>query len=319
MAETQPTTPVTPAASPFTTGSGAAAATHAAAAEKTRAAFAAAQPAAPATPAAPAVAPAPGIQTEGANLADLTRLSADKRRLEGEIAARDARIKELEPSATDAKLLTEVRDLYKAGKRMEAIGKLAGADPTGEMEALLADYLKPDAPAEVGDKLAAKVEEVAKRIDEGAAAKAKEQETAAQAAEQSKQAVGVVVAAIKAKAAALPHLSKEDADKAAGRVMSAFTALRYERGHGDPASLTPEITQSLLTEALENTEIEFEVRAVRAGRTANTGQQAENASPAPASLEALDKPGLPVPQAWGKTLTHKAAAEKLAAALRAGK
>lgn len=315
MAETAPTTPATV---PAATSALPPPPSYAAAADKARAALKAdvapAAPPAPA-PAAPAAATAPGIKTEG--LADLTRLSAEKRALE-------QRVRELEPAAKDAALLKEVRDLYASGKKVAAIGKLAGADPTAEMEGLLADYLRdPNDPA-TQDKLAAKVDEVAKRIDESVRA----QQTQQQAAEHARAAQGVVDSQLTARLEKLPHTAKADRQEAIGKVITAVTRLREEKGLSVEAS-TPEVMQELLASAIDDVEIEYEIRHARAARanpdnTARPPVQPVAAAPAatppaePApTIESLERPGVSVAE-WGKTLTHDKAKEKLRALVRQG-
>jgi hypothetical protein len=316
MAETAPTTPATlsttlpPAPS------------YAAAAEKTRAAAKAGDAPAAAPPPAPApAAPAPGIKIEGADLKDLTRLSAENRAL-------TAKVRELEPAARDAALLKEVRDLYASGKKVAAIGKLAGADPTAEMEGLLADYLRDPNDPTTQDKLAAKVDEVAKRIDEGA----KAAEARTQAAEHAKDASGVVDSQLTARIDKLPHTAKADRQEAIGKVISAVTRLREEKNLSVEAS-TPEVMQGILADAIDEVEIEYEIRHARAARQDpnNTARppvqpvaaaQAPATAPAPAaepapSIESLERPGVSVTE-WGKTLTHDKAKEKLRALVRQG-
>jgi hypothetical protein len=320
MAETAPTTPAT--TSTATTvlpppPSYAAAADKARAAIKAEGAPVPAPAAAPATPAAPA----PGIETKG--LADITRLSAENRALQ-------TKVRELEPAAKDAALLKEVRDLYASGKKVAAIGKLAGADPTAEMEGLLADYLKdPNDPA-TQDKLAAKVDEVAKRID----ASAQATQAQAQAAEHAKAASGVVDSQLTERIERLPHTAKADRQEAIGKVISTVTRLREEKGLSVEAS-TPEVMTAILADAIDEVEIEYEIRHARAARanpdntarptTAIAPQQTAVApTPAPAvpaepapSIESLERPGVSVAE-WGKTLTHDKAKEKLRALVRAG-
>lgn len=306
-----PAVPAAPAAPPVVLGGPAL--SHAAAADKVRAGFKV-DPAQPVVAPAPAAAPPPAIRAD-ADLKDLTRLSSENRALQ-------QKVRELEPAAKDAALLKEVRDLYSGGKKIAAIGKLAGADPTGEMEALLADYLKdPNDPAVI-DKLGAKIDERANAID--AATKAAEAQ--ASAAEHAKAATGVVGSQIAARLDKLPHTAKADRADAISKVISAVTRLRESKGLSVEAS-TPEVMQSILAEAIDEVEIEYEVRAVRAAR-AVPGQPSGNqppvaASPAPAagepapSIESLERPGVSVAE-WGKTLTHDKAKEKFRAMLRQG-
>lgn len=278
---------------------------------------------APAPAAAPAVVPPPAIKQEGANLADLTRLSAENRKL-------TARVQELEPHAKDAALLKEVRDLYAGGHKVAAIGKLAGADPTQEMEALLADYLKDPSNPEVQDKLSAKVEEVAKRIDEGE----KTRQQAAEQADQAKAASDVVGSHLEAQAAKLPHTAKADRAEAIGKVKSLVTKLAHERGLADQAAIAgapPEVIRSILEDAIVEVEIEYEVRAARAARVAVPAAVPTPAvavapppfaAPAPAepvaAPEGLSRPGMQV-QEWGKaTLTPDQAKAKAKAFARQG-
>lgn len=286
------------------------------AAQKARLAIKAASAPAAAPAAAPAVQPdPPAIKTEG--LSDLTRLSAENRALQQKVS-------QLEPLAKDAALLKEVRDLYASGKKIAAIGKLAGADPTQEMEGLLADYLRdPNDPA-TQDKLAAKVDEVAKRIDDGEKARAQQ----ATAADHARAAQGVVDGQIAARLDKLPHTAKADRQEAIGKVISAVTRLREAKGLSVEAS-TPEVMQGLLAEAIDEVEIEYEVRATRAAR-ANPGHASAN-PPAPAAaapaqaapaepsptIESLERGAVSVAD-WGKTLTHDKAKEKLKALVRQG-
>ena len=110
-----------------------------------------------ATPEAPrAAAPVPPAKVDipGDDLA-LKRVS----RLEAENLELKERVGKLDPAAeTDAAFARQIRKLYSEGKKMDALGLLAQADPTGEMESLLATYLEaPTATAEAA--LAAKVDE----------------------------------------------------------------------------------------------------------------------------------------------------------------
>jgi hypothetical protein len=314
MAETAPTTSATPSSALPTAPS------FAAAADKARAALKAeSTPATAPPPAAPAAAPAPGIKTEGADLKDLTRISAENRALQ-------AKVRELEPAAKDAALLKEVRDLYSSGKKIAAIGKLAGADPTAEMEGLLADYLKDPNDPTVQDKLAAKVDEVAKRIDDGEKAR----QTSAEAAEHARAASGVVDSQLTARLDKLPHTAKAERQEAIGKVISAVTRLREEKQLSIEAS-TPEVMQGILADAIDEVEIEYEIRHARAARanpdnTARPPVQPVAPAPAPApaataepapSIESLERPGVSVAE-WGKTLTHDKAKEKLRAMVRQG-
>lgn len=327
MAEIAPATP-TPSASPppLAAPLGNAAPTGvdaviAAAAKKARDDAKGSAPAPAPAVAAPVAAPTPGIKTEGANLADLTRLSS-------ELRAANARVKELEPAAADAKLLKEVRDLYTSGKKIAAIGKLAGADPTAEMEALLADYLGNPNDTAVQDKLAAKIDQVAKRIDDNEAARL----AAATASGQDQAASSVVAASIDERAAKLPHTTKADRTEAVGKVKAAVTKLARERGLATDdaiAGAPAEVIRAILGDAIDEVEIEYEVRAARVARAAAVvgGQPGGNppaaAAAAPAAaepsptIESLERPGVAV-QPWGKTLTHQEAREKLKAQIRAG-
>lgn len=107
-------------------------------------------------PAAPAAATKVEIPGDDVSLKRITRLEADN------LAAKE-RIAQLEGAEKDAALLRDVRKLYGEGKKMEAIGMLAGADPSGELEELLASYLEADkgtpAAATAEAALAAKVDE----------------------------------------------------------------------------------------------------------------------------------------------------------------
>jgi hypothetical protein len=92
---------------------------------------------------------------------------------------------------------------------------------------------------------------------------------------------------------------------------------------------------AILADAIDEVEIEYEIRHARAARanpdntarptTAIAPQQTAVApTPAPAvpaepapSIESLERPGVSVAE-WGKTLTHDKAKEKLRALVRAG-
>ncbi len=108
----------------------------------------------PETPRAAAPAPPAKVDIPGDDLA-LKRVS----RLEAENLELKERVGKLDPAAeTDAAFARQIRKLYSEGKKMDALGLLAQADPTGEMESLLATYLEaPTATAEAA--LAAKVDE----------------------------------------------------------------------------------------------------------------------------------------------------------------
>jgi hypothetical protein len=111
-----------------------------------------------ATPETPRAAPAPApvatkVEVPGDDLAlkRVSRLEAENLELKDKAGKADA-------AEQDAKFAREIRKLYSEGKKMDALGLLAQADPTGEMEELLAAYLeKPTATAEAA--LAAKVDE----------------------------------------------------------------------------------------------------------------------------------------------------------------
>ena len=108
----------------------------------------------PETPRAAEPAPPAKVDIPGDDLA-LKRVS----RLEAENLELKERVGKLDPAAeTDAAFARQIRKLYSEGKKMDALGLLAQADPTGEMESLLATYLEaPTATAEAA--LAAKVDE----------------------------------------------------------------------------------------------------------------------------------------------------------------
>lgn len=108
----------------------------------------------PETPRAAPPAPAPTkVDLPGDDLAlkRVSRLEAENLELKDKAGKADA-------AEQDAQFARQIRKLYSEGKKMDALGLLAQADPTGEMEALLATYLEqPTATAEAA--LAAKVDE----------------------------------------------------------------------------------------------------------------------------------------------------------------
>lgn len=111
-----------------------------------------------ATPETPRAVPTPApvatkVEVPGDDLAlkRVSRLEAENLELKDKAGKADA-------AEQDAQFARQIRKLYSEGKKMDALGLLAQADPTGEMEALLATYLEqPTATAEAA--LAAKVDE----------------------------------------------------------------------------------------------------------------------------------------------------------------
>ena len=94
------------------------------------------------------------ITMDPAALKQLTKQAAALRRAE-------ARVAELEAGSKDVGTFAEAKALYAAGKRLEAIAKLSGNDPSAEMEALMGAYLD-TTPAVPVDPQQAKLEALEK-------------------------------------------------------------------------------------------------------------------------------------------------------------
>jgi hypothetical protein len=345
--------PLRPAAGP--------AGSLAAAREKARAAAAAAPPAqasrpdplsatAASVPPPPAAAPAPEpkrpeIDADAASLKTWARLQRENREL-------TAKLKDSEPTAAAAKALADARALYASGKRMDAIGILAGVkDPSSEMENLLADYLKGGEVKELtAAELAAKLEaeKAAERAeDEKRRKEDEEKQAAAGAAEAQRQAVGFIEHVIGEVASKFELCAKADHRQlAAAEALKGVMVLREARGI-DPKDMTPEKTRALIEEALEEVEVELMLDAQReATRTQlreriqrGTGQagarpldgnssqresaqslgrrdQPETRQPAPPTIDAtLSRPGVS-PQPPQRFYTHAQAQERAREAAR---
>ncbi len=195
------------------------------------------------------------IDMDAATLKQLTKLSKAKRDNEAKIA-------QLETTSKDAAILKEVKDLYAAGKKLDALAKLSGADPTEEMEALLSAYLQT---GEEKDEaaLATKVDALTKKIEADDAERLKQADEAktAQAASEAANAHAYAVKVLQdAKEAdgslsyelcARPENRKEAADEA----LKAAVFLAQEEGITD---VTEEIAASLLKRAYAAVEAELE-------------------------------------------------------------
>lgn len=221
---------------------------------------------APATvpaPAAPVADPAkpPEIDADPASLKTWARLQRENRELE-------AKLKGAEPAMAAAKTLGDARKLYAEGKKIEAIALLSDAkDATGEMEGLLAEYLKGGEAKEptVAD-LAARIEadKAAAREESEKQRKADEEKQAtAAAAEAQRAATGFVESVIGEVATKFELCAKaEHRQLAAAEALKGVLVLREARGL-DPKDLTPEKTRALIEEALEEVEVELMLDAQR--------------------------------------------------------
>jgi hypothetical protein len=197
--------------------------------------------------------------------ATLSRVS----KLERENLDYKAKIATLETGAKDVETLVQVRKLYSEGKKVDAIALLAGADPTAEMEALLIAHLDRPHDPETEGALAAKVEDLAKRID--ADEKARKIADDAAAARHEAQAMDNTLAFA---THALDTATNEDgspkfelcaradnkADAAKLAIEHAGT-LAVARGI-DPAALTPDVARKLLQDAYADVELELEAEGV---------------------------------------------------------
>lgn len=192
--------------------------------------------------------------------------------LEGQALADKARIATLETTAKQGEALVRVKELYKAGKRTEAIALLSEADPTAEMEAILEEHLsRPTEETEAAlaqrvDKLQEQVEADAKARkdaeDARVATEAKRVETEAQANTQA-FALNALDTALnddgtpKFELCARP----KNRDGAAKLAIEHAVALAVKRGL-DVESLTPDTSRALLQDAYADVEMEIEAEGV---------------------------------------------------------
>lgn len=115
---------------------------------------------------AAAVAAAPKVETPKKPVTEAPKtdpIKEENEKLKARVAELEGKTSEISKKETDLASIQEARELWKSGKRMEAIGKLAGVDdPTGELEEMLKSYVS------LPDKGAAdagiKPEDVDKRI-----------------------------------------------------------------------------------------------------------------------------------------------------------
>lgn len=284
-------------------------------------------------------APAPTINVDPEALSQITKLSKQLREA-------NAKLKELEPSAAPAKALADAKALYASGKKLEAIAALSGAaDPSAEMEALLADYLKG---GDGGELTAADLkkqwdaEKAAQAAEKDKAAKeAAEKAAAAEADGQRQAALGYLDHVLAETASKYEIAAKtENRKDATAAALAAVETLRAARGI-DPEKMTPEEGRALVEEAFEEVEVEYMLQAERdvmrerlrervrkgalqtqgggadsgAGRRGNPAdlarrEQPETRQPAPATIDRnLSRPGIST-QPQRRNLSHEAAKAK---------
>jgi len=197
-------------------------------------------------------------------LREVARLSKQNRDLAN-------KVKEFETSTADFQALKEARDLYKTDP-ITALGKLAGADPTAEMDRLVKLYFgatDPEAKAEAGDDLAAKVDQISKKIEADEAQRRAEADTktkadaeiAAKAVDaQIEKQVGSILDSLvvpETSASRFPLSSKPENRSEATRYAAAI-ASKLQVGRGIPDDTTDEaIISGLFAEAFEIVEAEY--------------------------------------------------------------
>jgi hypothetical protein len=247
---------------------------------------------------APAAAPKPAVTAEiKADDAVVKRVTT----LEQQARADKAKIAELEATAKQSEALAKVKALWKEGKRRDAIGLLAEADPTQEMEALLTEHLEHQTD-ETESALATRVAEVDKRLGE-AEARQKDQEAkdaarAAQEAEASTLAFAThaLDAAVNDDGTPKFELCARpvNRDGAAKLAISHAVDLAIKRGL-DPENLTPDAARALLQDAYADVETELEAEGVveqkrieerfrRTPKATPTVPAARQAQPSPVSI-----------------------------------
>lgn len=196
----------------------------------------------------------------------LTALTKANRELADKVKAYDEKLKSHDELSRDAALFREVTALYKAGKKVEAVAKLAGNEnATAEMTLLLADYLgqpdqDPNKPSQAQpNPLEERVKELAKRMDDEQAAKvqAKEQEvlnhardTAGQFLDEAKDAQGRPQFELCAR----PDNRQEAYDLA----LSTAALFAEAKGYTPDQELTLEQSRELMLLAYAEVEREFE-------------------------------------------------------------
>lgn len=201
------------------------------------------------------------IDADAAALKLWAKLQRENRELQ-------AKLKEMEPAGAAAKTLTDAKKLWAEGKKIDAVALLAGStDPTAEMDALLADYLKgPGAQEITAADLAKQIAEDKAREKAAADAKAKEDEAkAAETArtEATKQATAYVESVVAKAAEKYPLAGKpENRAKVAEMALAGVQVLQQVRKI-DPATMTPEATNALIEEAIEEVEVEYMLEAQR--------------------------------------------------------
>ena len=207
--------------------------------------------------------PAATIAIEPESLRQITRLSREKRELE-------TKVKTLETSATDAAVAVEAMKLFQeaksltgeaqANKKLEALAKLTGADPTEEMTSLLEAYMA--APSAGGESaLAKRVDELTAQIAADKKARDDEAKTTKEAREKEQTAQETKVALdfsskqIKADKHEL-CAKEENKAEAAQAALDGVVHLAVTRKL-DLGKLSQAETEALFAEAYEGVEAQY--------------------------------------------------------------
>lgn len=190
-----------------------------------------------------------------AELKTFTKLQREKRELE-------TRLKKLEAETKDAAVALEAQKLLGEGKKLEALAKLTGKDPTEELTALLESYI-----AEPGDKaaendLAKKVEEISATI--AADKKADEEKEAKAVTAQAQSMVGRVLTGAAEKYELCAR--KENRDEAIAAAIDGAVYLAGERKI-DLSTLSEDETNALIEEAFAGVEAVYDSYGKRYSKT----------------------------------------------------
>lgn len=193
-------------------------------------------------------------------------------KLESQALADKATIAALQTTAKQAETLLRIQELYKAGKRSEALGLLSEADPSEEMEKLLEEHLSKQTDETEG-ALAQRVDSLQKQVE--ADAKARKDAEEARAAADTKRVedeaqANTTAFALNALDVALNddgtpkfELCARPANRegAAKLAIEHAVALAVKKGM-DVESLTPDATRALLQDAYADVEAEIEAEGI---------------------------------------------------------
>lgn len=218
--------------------------------------------------------PAATIAIEPESLRQITKLSRQNRELE-------TKVKALETSTADAAVAVEAMKLFQeaktltgeaqATKKLEALAKLTGADPTEEMTSLLEAYMA--SPSAGGESaLAKRVDELTAQIEADKRTRAEEAKAAAtasaKATEAKEKAVMLDFAAKQANPAKHELCAKdENKSEASQAALDGVVHLAVTRKLDLAALSQPELV-ALFAEAYDGVEAQYEALGKRYSKAA---------------------------------------------------